>query len=225
MRLHDHGQPLARADAVSPPATENASGKLLAPNTATGPSAICRCRKSARGKGWRSGCAGSTRTSSHSPALTTWANRRNCWQVRPLALDAGARQAGLRRCALDQGVAQRLDFIGDGFKKAGADLRSRLSIAVERRPGQGAGLFDLLAPAAGVAGARTSSVAGLIAWIASRFPAMVCPPMSMSPVNVMGFPDATDVPMPPARGRVEGKDQPRRCSADHCAYHWRNSAY
>ena len=31
------GQPAARADAVSPPATENASGKLLAPNTATGP--------------------------------------------------------------------------------------------------------------------------------------------------------------------------------------------
>ena len=34
------GQPAARAEAVSPPATENASGKLLAPNTATGPSAI-----------------------------------------------------------------------------------------------------------------------------------------------------------------------------------------
>ena len=31
------GFPAARADAVSPPATENARGKLLAPNTATGP--------------------------------------------------------------------------------------------------------------------------------------------------------------------------------------------
>src|SRR5262245_47517182 len=31
------GQPAASALAVSPPATENASGKLLAPNTATGP--------------------------------------------------------------------------------------------------------------------------------------------------------------------------------------------
>ena len=34
------GQPAARADAVSPPATEKARGKLLAPNTATGPRAI-----------------------------------------------------------------------------------------------------------------------------------------------------------------------------------------
>lgn len=34
------GQPAASADAVSPPATENASGKLLAPNTATGPTPI-----------------------------------------------------------------------------------------------------------------------------------------------------------------------------------------
>ena len=32
----------ANAEAVSPPATENARGKLLAPKTATGPSAIWR---------------------------------------------------------------------------------------------------------------------------------------------------------------------------------------
>ena len=31
------GHPAARAEAVSPPATEKASGKLLAPKTATGP--------------------------------------------------------------------------------------------------------------------------------------------------------------------------------------------
>ena len=31
------GQPTASADAVSPPATEKANGKLLALNTATGP--------------------------------------------------------------------------------------------------------------------------------------------------------------------------------------------
>ena len=35
--------PAASADAVSPPATEKASGKLLAPNTATGP-IFCRAR-------------------------------------------------------------------------------------------------------------------------------------------------------------------------------------
>ena len=31
------GFPAASAEAVSPPTTENANGKLLAPNTATGP--------------------------------------------------------------------------------------------------------------------------------------------------------------------------------------------
>jgi hypothetical protein len=51
------GQPAASAEAVSPPATEKASGKLLAPNTATGPSGIWRWRKSARGSGWRAGWA------------------------------------------------------------------------------------------------------------------------------------------------------------------------
>ena len=53
--LASTGQPAASAEAVSPPATENASGKLLAPNTATGPSAIWRWRKSDRGRGRRAG--------------------------------------------------------------------------------------------------------------------------------------------------------------------------
>ena len=51
--------PAASAEAVSPPATENASGKLLAPNTTTGPSAILRRRRSGRG-GTRSGNAESS---------------------------------------------------------------------------------------------------------------------------------------------------------------------
>ena len=51
------GHPAASADAVSPPATENASGKLLAPNTATGPIAVLRMRMSDRGAGCRSGIA------------------------------------------------------------------------------------------------------------------------------------------------------------------------
>ncbi|MNG89125.1 hypothetical protein D3C79_479800 [compost metagenome] len=77
------GQPAARAEAVSPPATEKANGKLLAPNTATGPRATWRWRRSARGRGWRSGRALSTRTSSHSPARTTRAKVRSWVQVRP----------------------------------------------------------------------------------------------------------------------------------------------
>ena len=42
------GQPAASAEAVSPPATEKASGKLLAPNTTTGPSGTWRSRGEAR---------------------------------------------------------------------------------------------------------------------------------------------------------------------------------
>src|SRR5699024_12695284 len=49
--LKTTGQPAASADAVSPPAVENASGKLLAPKTATGPSGIRRWRISTRGAG------------------------------------------------------------------------------------------------------------------------------------------------------------------------------
>ena len=49
------GQPAASADAVSPPAVENASGKLLAPNTATGPIGTSMRRTSGRGIGTASG--------------------------------------------------------------------------------------------------------------------------------------------------------------------------
>ena len=45
------GQPAARAEAVSPPGTEKANGKLLAPNTATGPSGTRTTRRS----GWPAG--------------------------------------------------------------------------------------------------------------------------------------------------------------------------
>ncbi len=43
------GQPAASAAAVSPPGTEKARGKLLAPNTATGPSGTSIRRRSGRG--------------------------------------------------------------------------------------------------------------------------------------------------------------------------------
>ena len=49
------GQPAASAEAVSPPAVENASGKLLAPNTATGPIGTSIRRTSGRGIGFASG--------------------------------------------------------------------------------------------------------------------------------------------------------------------------
>ena len=77
------GQPAAKADAVSPPATEKASGKLLAPNIAVGPNGICRMRKSARGIGSRSGKAGSILAPIQSPARTTLAKSLSCPMVRP----------------------------------------------------------------------------------------------------------------------------------------------
>ena len=52
------GQPAASADAVSPPAVQKASGKLLAPNTATGPIGTSMRRTSGRGTGVASGSRG-----------------------------------------------------------------------------------------------------------------------------------------------------------------------
>ena len=51
------GQPAASAEAVSPPAVLNASGKLLAPKTATGPIGTSMRRTSGRGIGRASGSA------------------------------------------------------------------------------------------------------------------------------------------------------------------------
>ena len=73
----------AKADAVSPPATEKARGKLLAPNTTTGPSGISMRRKSGRASGLRSGNAGSIRAFTKEPSWTTPANSRNWLTVRP----------------------------------------------------------------------------------------------------------------------------------------------
>ncbi len=77
------GAPAARAEAVSPPATEKARGKLLAPKTATGPTGMWRRRMSPRGSGVRSGRARSTRAPTQSPSRTTRANRRSWFTVRP----------------------------------------------------------------------------------------------------------------------------------------------
>ena len=112
------GQPAASADAVSPPATENASGKLLAPNTATGPSAICRSRRSERGSGLRSGMAGSIRARASRPRArprrTAGAGRRS-GRARPRCRRAAGRS---RHGALDQRVAERHELLGDRLEEA-----------------------------------------------------------------------------------------------------------
>src|SRR5690606_41240261 len=86
------GQPLAKADAVSPPATENANGKLLAPKTPTAPKGFCIYRISDLGNGTLSGCAVSILASTQEPSRITVANNCNCVTVllrSPITLPAG----------------------------------------------------------------------------------------------------------------------------------------
>ena len=76
--------PAANADAVSPPATEKANGKLLAPKIPTGPQGdvhLPGCR--VLGSGWRSGCARSMRASTHEPSRSSWAKSLSWLTVRP----------------------------------------------------------------------------------------------------------------------------------------------
>ena len=75
-------QPAARAEAVSPPSTENAKGKLLAENMATGPSGTrTRCMA-----GWPAGgppaTAGSSVKAKAAPCCARPAKRRNWNAVR-----------------------------------------------------------------------------------------------------------------------------------------------
>ena len=126
--LKTTGQPAARAEAVSPPAVEKASGKLLAPNTATGPSGIWRWRMSARGR-VRSGRAGSIRTPRKSPCRTTLAKSRSWPVVRALALQAGCRQSGFLAGADGQFLADGLDVVRDRVEEGG------MGIGIQRAEG------------------------------------------------------------------------------------------
>ncbi len=71
------GQPAANAEAVSAPATENANGKLLAAQTATGPMGARIRRRSGFRSGLRSSIARSMLAARHVPCRTTSANMRN----------------------------------------------------------------------------------------------------------------------------------------------------
>ena len=77
-------QPAANALAVSPPAVEYANGKLLAPNTTTGPNAINSLRISGLG-GFLSGIAVSILASTQLPSRNMEANILNCPVVLPLS--------------------------------------------------------------------------------------------------------------------------------------------
>ncbi|OBX36160.1 hypothetical protein A8U91_00501 [Halomonas elongata] len=84
-----------------------------------------------------------------------------------LALEACARQAGLGHGAFDQFIADALDLVGDRLEKARPGLETRFAVAVEGRPGQLAGAFDLGLASGGegrlecLAGGRVDGVEGL----------------------------------------------------------------
>ena len=154
------GQPAASADAVSPPAVENASGKLEAPNTATGPSGTCMRRTSGLGIGTASGSGWSMIASASSPVSTIAANASSWPAVRSssprrrasgspaLGLGDGddlvARRAQTRRGAAQQrrapaAIAQGAGPVhGRGGRDGGADvLGRRLGEARPRLAGAG----------------------------------------------------------------------------------------
>ena len=93
------GLPVASADAVSPPATENARGKLLEPKTTTGPSGTSIRRRSGLGTGWRLGAAWSIRASTQEPSRATWANSLSWFTVRARSPVSRARGRPVSRCA------------------------------------------------------------------------------------------------------------------------------
>ena len=152
------GQPAASADAVSPPAVEKASGKLLAPKTATGPSGTIRCRRSGRGRGVRSGSAASSRTPRWSPRRTTPANSRSWPVVRPTSPEIRASGSPLSETAAST-IASRsaLDLGRDRVEEGTPLLRRGRAVDIEGFGGRGRGGLDRRGP---VIGARDDRVGG-----------------------------------------------------------------
>ena len=75
--------PAAKAETVSPPATEKAKGKFDAPKIPTGPRAFCILLMSGLAAGLRSGSGRSMRAFTHEPSRSNWANNFNCPTVLP----------------------------------------------------------------------------------------------------------------------------------------------
>jgi hypothetical protein len=138
------GQPAARAEAVSPPATEKASGKFEAPNTATGPSGTLRRRRSGRGQ--RLAVRLGRVDAGFQPAAVAQhagEHLQLAHGAAALAFEAGAGQAGLGHGADDQVVADRLDLGGDGFQEHGALLGRGGAVRAEGGRRQGGRLVEV----------------------------------------------------------------------------------
>ena len=156
------GQPAASAEAVSPPATEKASGKLLAPKTATGPSGMERWRMSGRGNGVRSGSAGSMRAPFQLPSRRTPANSSKLsGRAADLTGEAGLRQSAFGDGALDEGVLGGLEIGGDRLEELGALLGGRRPVVGEGGRSGGAGGFDVCRVAVEVCGLEFLACGGI----------------------------------------------------------------
>ena len=107
-------QPAARAEAVSPPATLNANGKLLAAKTATGPIGRRMLRRSGRDPGGQLSSGESMAASKQSPSSITPARNLSWNVVRPARLRGAPRRAGLDARQADELVGGFVQARGDG---------------------------------------------------------------------------------------------------------------
>ena len=127
--LNTTGQPAASAEAVSPPAVENASGKLLAPNTATGPRPMRYWRRSGRGNGLTlRQCPVDARTVEITATQHFGEQAHLAAGATALALNPAGRQRGFAADHGDELIAQRIQFIGDGIEKLRASLGAQAAI-------------------------------------------------------------------------------------------------
>ena len=127
------GHPAASAEAVSPPAVEKASGKLLAPKTATGPSGTIRWRMSARG----SGVAVRQRGVDPDPEVVALPDDAGehpqlARRTSDLARDAALGQPALADRLDDDRVLVGLDLGRDRLEERAALLGGRGAVGAER---------------------------------------------------------------------------------------------
>ncbi len=130
--LTSTGLPPASAEAVSPPATEKARGKLLAPKTTTGPSGRSMERMSGLG-GVRAGSAVSMRAATQEPSSTTEAKSRSCMQVRassPFRRGSGRAVSCCARAVISAAAALSASAMRrSSFPRSAPEVRARIGKA------------------------------------------------------------------------------------------------
>ena len=158
------GHPAASALAVSPPAVEKASGKLLAPKTATGPMGTSMRRTSGRGIGLASGSA---RVDDRLDVVAGVDDGGEGLELARRALELAAQaplgQPGLGPGDGDDLVPRRAQPLGGAAQQRGAPRGIAQLAGAERLVRRGDGLVDV--GAGGLfEGGPGSPVLGSTAW-------------------------------------------------------------